>query len=207
MREGERNCAPVSDQRIRMVVLSFFFALILRLTHTHTHVFYEPASTVMQADASDTYRSDTIVRLREPVGSSIVRAGGRVKLTQTTPEIQSRVNKSHKAHRYVNVGRSAKKKVQIRYAGIRHRDSLSRYTRVPHSQGPAASQECHRVEEQEWAQYTSRNDTNSNRSKLIIAGKKLINAYDLLVGFCRGVRTIQLKRRFAGLTRQPAERR
>lgn len=26
----------------------------------------------------------------------------------------------------------------------------------------------------------------------------------MLVGFCRGVRTIQLKRRFAGLTRQPA---
>jgi len=66
------------------------------------------------------------------------------------------------------------------------------------------SQECHREEEQERAQYTSRNDTNSNRSKLIIVGKKLINAYDLLAGFCRGIRTIQLKRRFAGLTRQPA---
>ena len=49
-----------------------------------------------------------------------------------------------------------------------------------------------------------RNDTNSNRSKLIIASKKLINAYDLLAGFCYSIRTIQLKRRFAGLTRQPA---
>lgn len=83
--------------------------------------------------------------------------------------------------------------------------SLSLDTRMPPPPLPRRlSQECHRVEEHERSQYTLRNDTSSNRSKLIIAGKKLINAYDLLAGFCGGVRTIQLKRRFVGLTRQPA---
>lgn len=51
-------------------------------------------------------------------------------------------------------------------------------------------QGCHPVQEEERPQYISRNDTNSNRSELIIAGKKLINAYDLLAAFCRGARTI-----------------
>lgn len=91
---------------------------------------------------------------------------------------------------------SAKKKVREYGTTI--------FFRYVHTTLRRPSQECHWVEEQEWTQYISRNDTNSNRSKLIIAGKKLINAYDLLVGFCRGVCTIQLKRRFAGLTRQPA---
>lgn len=59
-----------------------------------------------------------------------------------------------------------------------------------------SSQECHPVEEEERPQYISRNDTNSNRSELIIAGKKLINAYDLLAGFCRGAHIDPVKATF-----------
>lgn len=150
----------------------------------------------------------TIVRYGS-VNPSIVRADNRWSRSESdvdgirrnTPAgagwIRLNLMNLIKQGRYIDIKRSVKKKVQIRHENTSPR--FSRYARTRHS-AALVIQGCRPVQEEERPQYISRNDTNSNRSELIIAGKKLINAYDLLAGFCRGAYTIQLKRRFAGLT-------